>query len=412
MKSIVIISMMDLTVSNSAASARILNISRSLALSGNNVYLCSAINTDDLELINKQYIYNNVYSVGNNTGKEYSNIFIKRIMDIFRAFKLVFKVGKMMGALNNNAVIYLYPTPKVSLEVVSIIYLKLIKKYRIYYEANEVRRHYLSTETYSEKWPKRMKEKVLSGIDFIKYFIGEMLLSNYDGLVVISTTIMSFYEKYNKNILRIPILSNVDNTCPECTPSASYNTEKAFKICFTGMIILKKEGFDKLYDALAIIKKKNINFELHLYGPIRANEKNIILFDLPTKKGIIDNIIYHGIVDQRSIVNEMKKHNLLILPRPLTPQTHYGFSTKLSEYMVSCVPVLVTDVSDNALYIKDGVNGYIVKPGDAEKMAEKIVCVIDSYNRDADRVARNAYFTATNEFNYALYSNILSKFIS
>lgn len=411
MNSIVIISMMDLTTGNSAGCARILNISKSLALSGNNVYLCSAVNTHEFSLINKKEISNNVYSVGNNSGKEYRNIFTKRIMDIYGAFKLVFKVDNLMDDLDNSAVIYLYPTTKVSLEIFSIIYLKLIKKYKIYYEANEVRRHYLFHKIYSKNWLKRIGERVLTHYTFAKYLIGERLLSKYDGFIVISTTILKFYEKHNKNIIRVPILSNVDDISAECRPSASYDVEKAFKICFTGQIFLKKEGFDSLYAALSIIKVKNINFELHLYGPIEANAKDTLLIDLPTKMGIINNIIYHGVVDQKSIIHEMKKYNLMILPRPLTPQTHYGFSTKLSEYMVSCVPVLVTDVSDNALYIKDGVNGYIVPPGDAKIMAQKIVSIIDSYNRDADKIASNAYLTAKNEFNYSIYSNIISEFM-
>lgn len=165
------------------------------------------------------------------------------------------------------------------------------------------------------------------------------------------------------------------------------------------------------YEALSRLKSKYKNFELHLYGPINKDTKKLLLNDIPEKFGIKDNVFYHGFVDQKNIINEMRKYNLLILPRPLNMQTHFGFSTKLSEYMVSGVPVLVTDVSDNGLYIKDGYNGFIVKPGDAKIMANKILYIIDKYKQLVELIGMNALVTAKNNFFYANYSKSLVEFL-
>ena len=79
-------------------------------------------------------------------------------------------------------------------------------------------------------------------------------------------------------------------------------------------------------------------------------------------------------------------------------------SHKLSEYLVSGIPVLVTDVSDNALYIRDGFNGYIITPGSASVMADKILEIIRDYNWEAKILVENAYQTVREKFDYRLFS--------
>jgi glycosyltransferase involved in cell wall biosynthesis len=237
--------------------------------------------------------------------------------------------------------------------------------------------------------------------------IADKLTTFYDGLVVISTNLEQYYKRYNNNLLRVPILSNTEDV-PLQLPS-SYNASENFRLGFTGSITLKKEGFDCFYKALALVKAKHINFELHLYGPIF--EKDLLLDELPRQLGIKENVFYHGIINQDHLINEIQKNHLLVLPRPLNFQTQYGFSTKLSEYLVSGIPVLVTDVSDNALYIQDGYNGFIIPPGNSEIMAEKILYIVSNYESIREAIAKNAYLTAKKYFNYKTHSNALCNFL-
>ena len=78
---------------------------------------------------------------------------------------------------------------------------------------------------------------------------------------------------------------------------------------------------------------------------------------------------------------------------------------------MSGVPVLVTDVSENSLFIKDGVNGFIVKPGDKNAMTEKLIYILSNYNKIAETVGKNGYETALKNFHYSNYSSDMTKFI-
>ncbi len=52
---------------------------------------------------------------------------------------------------------------------------------------------------------------------------------------------------------------------------------------------------------------------------------------------------------------------------------HEGLSNTLIESMAVGCPLVVTDVSDNRLIIKDGINGYVVGVDDYKSMAENII---------------------------------------
>jgi glycosyltransferase involved in cell wall biosynthesis len=102
---------------------------------------------------------------------------------------------------------------------------------------------------------------------------------------------------------------------------------------------------------------------------------------------------------------------LLILPRPLRKQAQYGFSTKLSEYLTSGVPVLLTDVSDNAMYIRDNYNGFIISPNSLSALVSKLKWIIDNYDEYASVVTENAVRTAEEVFDYRIYSEPLVNFL-
>ena len=107
---------------------------------------------------------------------------------------------------------------------------------------------------------------------------------------------------------------------------------------------------------------------------------------------------------------EFLKYHLLILPRPINKRTIYGFSTKLSEYLVSGIPVLLTDVSDNAMFIKDNYNGYIIPPGSADAIAGKLEEIILSYNDRAQEIVKNAHITVRERLDLRLFTQVYNEF--
>ncbi|MRS03580.1 glycosyltransferase [bacterium] len=207
-------------------------------------------------------------------------------------------------------------------------------------------------------------------------------------------------------MIRIPILCDATGIEEE-RPVIRYG-DGIFKICFAGSLDWEKEGFDILLKSLAQVNLKH-PAELYLYGDMP--DWVLRKIDQVTNEYALERkVVYIGNVDAESLMHEFRKYHLLILPRPLTRQSTYGFSTKLSEYLISGIPVLLTDVSDNALYIKDNYNGYLIAPGSVSVMTDKILEIMEGYDSNASVIAGHALQTAKEKLDYRLYSKTFIDF--
>jgi len=316
-------------------------------------------------------------------------------------------VNNFLGPERAGVTIYLYPTVFTQKDWIYLIYFKFFKRYPFYCDINELRVASALLPALEKGLFHRVKSKIKASLKWIPFKLSELQSVFCDGIVVISTNLEEYFSRYNTRILRIPILCDGQgNMNGDNFPKYADNI---FKICFAGYIKCAKEGFDILFEALA---KVNVcrQVELYLYG-ILPDEEKLTLESLVERFSLERKIFYMGNVDPDDLQAEFTQYHLLILPRSHTRQAVFGFSTKLAEYLLSGVPVLITDVSDNGLFIKDGYNGFIIPPGSSLLMADKIMDVIDNYNLNASKIAENARVTARENFDFRLFTDRFIDFL-
>jgi len=390
MKEVFIISSGQIVKGRTAGSQRVLNIAKSLAEGNINVFICS------LTQVNR----NPADSIELYPGVHFLKSRNSDVNGFFHLFGYLGTVNRFIKGRESQSVIYLYPTAFILRDFIYLLYFKMFRRYRFFCEINELR----VTNAFISVPPDNILLKVYFYLKFIYYYIpfklSEIQVPFYDGIVVISSNLERYFSKYTHKILKVPILCDTSKI-PDKLPEIRYDGS-TFRICFAGFINCSKEGFDILFEALYDVNKEK-NVELYLYGILLDKDRDIL--NLLTDKFMLrDKVFYKGNIDSDDLAHEFSNYNLLILPRPLIPQTKYGFSTKLSEYLTSGVPVLVTDVSDNALYIKDNFNGYVISPGSSPEMVSKILEIIDGFNDSSSNIAANACKTAREQFDYKLYT--------
>lgn len=396
MKDIFIISSGPLVKSKTAGSQRVINIAKSLAEGNINVFICSLTQitrnpVDSIEL------YPGVYFLQSRN---------KKVNGFLHLWGFLGSVNRFIKGRNSESAIYLYPTTFILKDFIYLLYFKMFWRHKFFCDINELR----VTNAFISVPSRNILLKVYFYIRFIYYYIpfklSEIQVPFYNGIVVISSNLERYFSRYTKRIIKVPILCDVSKI-PDILPAIYYDGS-TFKICFAGFINCDKEGFDILFEALYEVNRKK-NVELYLYGILIDKDRDI-LNHLTEKYMLLNKVFYLGNIDPDDLSTEFPNYNLLILPRPLIPQAKYGFSTKLSEYLISGVPVLITDVSDNAIYIKDNYNGYIVSPGSLPEMVNKILKVIENYNNSALTIAANACQTAREHFDYKLYTMAFTNF--
>lgn len=173
---------------------------------------------------------------------------------------------------------------------------------------------------------------------------------------------------------KVTIITNYTDIQSYFPKAIDYNSTdsqlKHLKLCVFARYDLQK-NYTRLANAVAILKQhKGINFSIDWFG------KNTDINGNLTKSFIeFDNLI--KILDLESIINlyPASKNVSTLLHKYdgfLLPSLFEGFSNSLSEAIASGLPCIVSDVSDNKIMVKDGVNGYLFNPENEQSIANAL----------------------------------------
>lgn len=140
-----------------------------------------------------------------------------------------------------------------------------------------------------------------------------------------------------------------------------------FVIGFVGRVTVEK-GLDDLIAAAGILKDKLSNFKLVIVGQVNADTPEYLdkLRAAVTFRGLDKQVVFHGFT--ADVVAVMQAIDCLVLPA-IIPET---FGLVLCEAMAAGKPAIATTTGAQAEIIEDGVNGYLVPPGNPPVLAEAI----------------------------------------
>ncbi len=131
-----------------------------------------------------------------------------------------------------------------------------------------------------------------------------------------------------------------------------------------------RKGVEVLIEALALLLAEGHRVRLRAVGPFESPEYESKVLQLADQLGVSDRIDWIGFT--RETNRELDRMDLFVLP------SLFGEGTPLvlSEAMASGVPSITTRVEGNPELIRDGKDGLIVEPGDAQGLARAIARVI------------------------------------
>ena len=132
------------------------------------------------------------------------------------------------------------------------------------------------------------------------------------------------------------------------------------------------QGIDMLISSAKYVLKQRDNVKFVLVGNTNHEEYRNVVDNL----GLLKYFIFTGQKSREELPDLVQIADILILPRPETEVTKYGFPSKLPEYMASGKPVIATDVGDHHLLIKNMATGLLVPP-DAKELAEAVLNLME-----------------------------------
>jgi glycosyltransferase involved in cell wall biosynthesis len=192
------------------------------------------------------------------------------------------------------------------------------------------------------------------------------LLGMADRIIVLSSKTELFFQRivYHRRISVISNATEIPSTSARELVS-NRNIPNHVSVLFVGGEEAKRKGFYDILKAIpAVTGKCNSNILFIFAGK----------FDMEKQKAIHEaETLYHcvkylGFLEKDEMLKVRLTSDIYILPSYAE-----GLPIAMLEAMASELPVISTGVGSIPELIENGVNGFLIKPGDFAALAEKIV---------------------------------------
>lgn len=223
-------------------------------------------------------------------------------------------------------------------------------------------------------------------------------------VIAISDYLYSHYLKNKCNVIKLPPLFELEEL-PVSTIN-NRNGSKPIHIVFAG-VLLSKDYIDTLISAIIDINKNKINIIFDIIGPSKNSVENMM--------GILDikkfGIICHGKLSHDETLKIVAKSDFSVLLRENKLYAKAGVSTKFCEAMCLGVPSICTKIGGTDSYIKNGVNGFLVKNNSKEELLKILNVIINLDNNDLIELKKSALETAEKNFVFDAYIEKFNVFL-
>ena len=198
-----------------------------------------------------------------------------------------------------------------------------------------------------------------------------------DGIFCISHFLLNFYKSRDFPLHKLMLVpSTVD---PERFSGSSENPLPFTYVGYFGTMTFERDNIDILVRAFANVACKYPELHLVLGGLATDSEKEKIKL-LAANLSINGRLKILDYMPREEIIRYIMNSQILVMVRADDVKLNASFPSKLAEYLSTGKPVVTVNVGEISRFLTDGVNAFIVEPGDSNKLAEKIELVLSGYD--------------------------------
>jgi glycosyltransferase involved in cell wall biosynthesis len=249
----------------------------------------------------------------------------------------------------------------------------------------------------SEQWTWKFWKGGLKNVTALNYILADRFLTKRaDAVVVISTYLERKYRRFGaRRLMRVPtIVDPAYWRCPEKEParparflySGSLFGGYAISEILTAMVRLRQEGF---------------SFFFHCVGGGNYDSPSVkAMMQQVRQLGPEEWIVWKEVLPLEELRQEICRADILLCIRVQTKRAESGLATKLSEYLASGRPVVVSDVGDMCRYVEDGESALVVRHVTVEGIEEQLRRALQQLDR-LQAIGRQGRLAAEQHFGYA-----------
>ena len=172
------------------------------------------------------------------------------------------------------------------------------------------------------------------------------------------------------------------NPCPTQVIERPEWSKRRNEIAYVARFDIQQKRQDVMVQAFAKVVEKHPEMQLVFYG--QGEPDMTTIKEMVKNLGIENNVRFEGLVTD--VLDKIKDAKMFVLS-----SDYEGLPNSLIEAMVAGLPCVSTDCSPGGAreLIQDGENGLIVPIGDAERLADAMIYMLDNPEK-ADRMGEQA----------------------
>lgn len=229
-----------------------------------------------------------------------------------------------------------------------------------------------------------------------------------NGIFCISQYLIDFYASKGVKKEKLFLVPSTVDTCRFLDGNSSPLPFKYILYC--GSLTFRKDGVHILIESYKKIYERYPDIRLVLIGKGDSGKEENMIKELVEKLGLTNKVCFLGQLPRTAIPAYLKNATILALARPKSIVADAGFPSKLTEYLATGNPVVVTDVGEIPVYLKDNQNAFLSEPDNAESFSDKLRYVLDNYNTAKEIALKGKELTDTT-FNYKVQTKRMIGFI-
>jgi glycosyltransferase involved in cell wall biosynthesis len=167
-------------------------------------------------------------------------------------------------------------------------------------------------------------------------------------------------------------------------PKGRTRNDNKFILLYPGTLNYH-QGLDIAVRAFSAIKKEAPEAEFHIYG---SGDQSEFLKSLVRELGLENEVFFKGSLVVEQMVRVIENADLGIVPKRKNGFGNEAFSTKILEFMVMGVPVIVPDTEIDTYYFDDKVTKFF-RGNDEKSLADAMLLLIKNATI-RENLARNA----------------------
>jgi len=222
------------------------------------------------------------------------------------------------------------------------------------------------------------------------------------GLIVISDNLFNHYKHYvpEKIITKIPAVVDLKRF---------ENIESKIKTNTIGYLgsFAPKDNVGGILKAFKKSLTINPDLKLNLIG---FNPNPQLTSQLIHSLNLEAHVHQTGMVSYEEIPKKLNACDLLILNRSGDPYSHFGFPTKLTEYLATGIPVICSKVGNISNFLEHNVSCYFIEPDNYEELSDAILRRYYHYE-EFNIIGETGKKMAKTYFDYKLYVPIIESIL-